>query len=99
MDELSPDPVSPATPETAGALLRAARGLPVPGPQEALDRVEHGAGAVMPVSAADLPHLQGKDLGAALRRAQEFWVMNGLAGEKSDVLRAAEGDVPDGPSF
>lgn len=83
----------------ASTLLRAARGLPVPGPQEALDRVEHGAGAVMPVSAADLPHLQGKDLGAALRRAQEFWVMNGLAGEKSDVLRAAEGDVPDGPSF
>lgn len=83
----------------ASVLLRASRGFPVLAPDEAQARVAHGEAASFPVSAADLPHLAGRDLGQALRRAQACWLGNALAGDKGEILRMAADEEPGGPEL
>ena len=45
-----------------------------------------GAGAVFPLHASDLPHLYGKALGDALKRAESRWIDSGFTLTKDDLL-------------
>ena len=45
-----------------------------------------GATQVFPLKAADLPHLQGKDLGDALKAAEDRWVRSRFTLGSSDLL-------------
>ncbi|WP_299045080.1 CCA tRNA nucleotidyltransferase [uncultured Tateyamaria sp.] len=54
--------------------------------QGALDQVALGADAVFPISAADLPHLAGVDLGAELRRLKQLWLASDLTKTKRQLL-------------
>jgi poly(A) polymerase len=71
------------------ALVRAASAgaRPPPGLEAELAR---GAGAVLPVRAADLP-LAGRALGEALRRAEDRWIASGLRLDAPALLREADG--------
>ncbi len=65
-------------------LLRRADGLPVP--TDAQARINAGAGASLPVRAADLPHLSGADLGRALRQIEARWIASGFRASRDDLL-------------
>lgn len=79
---------------TYGVFLRNALGLQVP--EDAPDLVAKGAEAVFPLRAKDLPELEGKALGTALKAAQRLWLDGGMMAT-AEELRAtlfAEGDTP-----
>ncbi|MBY5933378.1 CCA tRNA nucleotidyltransferase [Tateyamaria omphalii] len=67
-------------------LLNAAySGMPVDG--DALRDVDTGANTTFPISAKDLPHLSGAELGAELKRLKDLWLASDLTKDK-DVLLA-----------
>ena len=73
---------------TEATFLRRAFGLPVPDDVE--DRIRRGANAKFPLAAADLPHLKGKELGDALREAQQNWVLSDMRADAAELLRIRE---------
>lgn len=68
------------------ALLRAATtGNPLP--HDTALRIERGATAVFPVSAADLmPEFEGKALGDRLEKLESLWIASGFSLDKEDLL-------------
>ena len=84
-----PDPAEDAYregPEAArdAALIRAASLGAPPDPALAA-KVARGAGARMPVTAADLP-LRGAALGAALREIEAAWIASGFRASREELL-------------
>ncbi|WP_370453577.1 hypothetical protein [Paracoccus sp. JM45] len=59
------------------ALLQSAGGLDLP--QDWREQISQAASAKMPVSAADLPELQGPALGRGLKTAETAWIASGFA--------------------
>ncbi|MDN5569206.1 MAG: CCA tRNA nucleotidyltransferase [Paracoccus sp. (in: a-proteobacteria)] len=59
------------------ALLQAARGIALP--PDWRDQVAQAACATFPLSAADLPDLQGPALGRGLKTAEAAWIASGFA--------------------
>lgn len=68
------------------ALARAAL-LGQPLPQDWQAQITRGADACFPIRAHDLPHLQGPDLGAALKALESRWIAADFRPKKSDLLR------------
>ncbi|PZX41950.1 poly(A) polymerase [Roseinatronobacter thiooxidans] len=48
--------------------------------------IARGAAARFPLRAQDLPHLQGPELGAGLRRLEERWIASNFSMSKADLL-------------
>ncbi|WP_102223845.1 CCA tRNA nucleotidyltransferase [Acidimangrovimonas sediminis] len=48
--------------------------------------IARGAAAVLPVRAADLPDLQGPEIGAALRRIEARWIASGFTLDRDALL-------------
>lgn len=69
------------------ALLRAAEGHPLP--QGWRGRIAQAAEAALPISAADLPGLQGAAIGRALRAAETAWIASGFAMPAPALIDAA----------
>lgn len=76
-------------PEVAKAafLWRSSTGVNDLTRDEAEARIKHGAENAFPLSAQDLPHLQGKDLGDALKGARQAWLDGGLKADRDELLR------------
>lgn len=71
------------------ALLRAA-GLSEPLAPGALDEIEKGATARLPLSAADLmPELEGETLGRALAAAERHWIDSGFTASRDRLIEVA----------
>lgn len=69
------------------AALMAARGHPLPPDWSA--RIEAGAAAPMPVTAADLAPLEGPALGRALKAAEAAWIASGFTLPAPALIDAA----------
>ena len=67
-------------------LARSALTGAMPGPDWA-DEVARGAASRFPVKAADLPELQGPQLGARLSALEDRWLQGGLRLTRADLLR------------
>ena len=74
-----------AGPATDLALLR---GLPLPEGWRA--RIARGATSPLPISAADLPGLQGPAIGRALKAAETAWIASGFALPAPALIDAAQ---------
>lgn len=48
--------------------------------------IELGANATFPIKAADLPKLEGRDLGEKLRALESVWIQSGFTISKADLL-------------
>ena len=70
------------------ALIRAASGAPEP---DAEARIARGVAARFPLRAADLPGLEGPEIGMALRRAERAWIESGFALDREALRKAAAG--------
>ncbi|WP_299608419.1 CCA tRNA nucleotidyltransferase [uncultured Tateyamaria sp.] len=69
----------------AAVLLRAAYAN-APIDRSDLGAVSEGASADFPISAKDLPHLSGVDLGVELKRLKQLWLASDLTKSKQDLL-------------
>lgn len=68
------------------ALINAATTLIAP-PPDLLETVERGTNARFPLRAADLdPSLKGREIGRALRRAEERWIASGFTLDRHALL-------------
>ncbi len=70
----------------SSALLVRAALLETPLPPDWQARVKRGAVAQFPVRASDLPHLDGPDLGAELRRLEARWIASDFRLDKAALL-------------
>ncbi|WP_299650745.1 CCA tRNA nucleotidyltransferase [uncultured Tateyamaria sp.] len=70
---------------TAAVLLRAAYAN-APIDRSDLCAVSEGASADFPISAKDLAHLSGVDLGIELKRLKQLWLASDLTKSKQDLL-------------
>ena len=57
-----------------------------PLPPDWQDELHRGAAASFPVRAADLPHLQGPELGACLKALETRWLASGLTLTRKELL-------------
>jgi poly(A) polymerase len=76
------------------AVLIAAAESAVPPPPDLEADLARGASARLPVRAADLPHLRGPALGAALRRLEAAWIASDFRLDRAALVAAAAADDP-----
>lgn len=76
------------------AVLIAAAEAAVPPPPDLEADLARGAAARLPVRAADLPHLRGPALGAALRRLEAAWIASDFRLDRAALLARAEAEDP-----
>jgi poly(A) polymerase len=82
-----------ATARDALALRAALLGTPLPDGAEA--EIAAGAGAVFPVTAADLmPEWQGPALGARLKQLERAWIASGFTADRATLLALPPRDGP-----
>ncbi|MGY6703683.1 CCA tRNA nucleotidyltransferase [Roseinatronobacter sp.] len=70
----------------ADVILARAAMMETPPPPDWQTELTRGAAAVFPVRAADLPHLQGPDLGARLKDLEGQWLASNLTLTRKELL-------------